>query len=143
VGLRTSAWELECGQMSEKNNSRRKELKIAGQSIQPRGELVLIAPYMTSLRSADVVTRIILPDIAKEPSRCGRVLAVGPKVHDIEQGMDVIFRRYAGVEFRSDEGDRQEFDGLRLMKQDDILCIVKGVEFTAQKGATNRVESWT
>lgn len=129
-------------------------------NIQPRGEYVLIDPLPSTPRGASVnaeAGRIILADVAEEPSRTGKVIAVGPGrwvpgewwYHDgetynrfydfrnegyywipgylatpeVAPGDTVLIPRYAGVEFIRGE-DAEEFVGLRLMKESDIIMKI-------------------
>ena len=93
--------------------------------IHPRGEQVLIEPDSSTVRGGDInrQTAIIIPDTAKEPSRTGTVLAVGPKCFDIKPGDGVLFPRMAGLEFKPAE-DRREWQGLRLIKESELLAKV-------------------
>lgn len=95
--------------------------------LQPRGEHVLIEPLPSTPRGASVSMKpspIIVPDIAEEPSRAGRIIAKGPKALDVFVGDTVLFGRYAGVEFKRGE-DTPEFVGLRLMKESEILLKIE------------------
>lgn len=68
-------------------------------------------------------SRIIVPDVAEEPSRTGKVVACGPEALDVAPGDTVLIPRYAGVEFIRGE-DAEEFVGLRLMKESDIIMKI-------------------
>lgn len=95
--------------------------------ILPRGEQVLISPQPATPRGGKVFgepSRIIVPEVAEEPSRTGKVMACGPDVGDLEVGDMVLFPRYAGVEFVRGE-DAEEFVGLRLMKESDIILKIE------------------
>ena len=71
---------------------------------------------------------IIIPDAAKEKPQQGEVMAVGPgKVLEkgarvdmtVNVGDRVLFGKYGGSEFNL-EGEE-----LLIMREDDILCVIK------------------
>ena len=102
-----------------------------GRQITPCGDWVLVRPYETTLRGAAVNSKIVVPDSAKEPSKMGKVLYTGPgKSEDgalipmsVQPGDAVLFGRYKGVVFDNVEFGG-EFEGLRLMREADILAKV-------------------
>ena len=66
---------------------------------------------------------IVLPGQTKEKPQQAEVVAVGPNVEDlISVGDKVIYAKFAGTEV--------ELDGANylVMKQEDILAIIKQVE---------------
>ena len=103
---------------------------MGSERIEPRKRQVLIRPSKDSLRGSDLKTEltnkrlIIAPDIATEKARTGRVLAVGPQVESVRPGDMVLFRRYAGLEFSVEHGDRPEWEGLRLMPEEELLTKI-------------------
>ncbi|MFW6116059.1 MAG: co-chaperone GroES [Chloroflexota bacterium] len=72
--------------------------------------------------------QLVLPDTAKEKPQQGKVLAVGSGARDeqgnripmdISVGDTVIFAKYAGTPFKTDEGEE-----VLLMRESDILAIL-------------------
>ena len=97
--------------------------------IEPRNDRVLIQPDQPTIRGAGIFSKtpIVAPGIAEEWARTGTVVAVGRKVLDVKCGDRVLFPRYAGLEFKRIE-DREEFLGLRLMREEDIQAKVTDAE---------------
>lgn len=71
---------------------------------------------------------IIIPDVAKEPSYEGRVMAVGPGLRDekgnripldVSEGDVVLFSKFAGSEVTIDGED------YLIIQEDDILAILE------------------
>lgn len=91
----------------------------------PRNDYVFIKPLPAGPRGSDVLSKgiIIMPEQADEPSRTGTVLAVGPKVTELQPGATVLFGRYSGVIFDNVEFNG-EFMGLRLIKESEIECVL-------------------
>jgi chaperonin GroES len=94
--------------------------------IQPLGDRVVVKPL-----EAETKTKggILLPDTAKEKPQMGEVVAVGKgKVLDsgsvqaleVKAGDRVLYGKYSGNEITTKEGDE-----LLIMREDDILAIVK------------------
>jgi chaperonin GroES len=94
--------------------------------IQPLGDRVIIKPL-----EAEAKTKggIVLPDTAKEKPQEGEVIAVGKgkmlengtiKAPEVKAGDKVLYGKYSGNEITTKEGDE-----LLIMKEEDILAIVK------------------
>jgi chaperonin GroES len=73
--------------------------------------------------------QLVLPDTAKERPQQGRVLAVGPGPRDedgdhipldVEVNDTVIFAKYAGTSFKTEDGR-----DILFMKESDILAVLK------------------
>jgi chaperonin GroES len=95
-------------------------------NIQPLADRVIVKPL-----EAEETTKggIVLPDTAKEKPQEGQVLAVGKgKVLDngtvqaleVKAGDHVLYGKYSGSEITTREGD-----DVLIMREDDILAIVK------------------
>ena len=72
---------------------------------------------------------IVLPDTAKEKPQEGKVVAVGKgkKLDDgsiqaleVKVGDRILYGKYSGTEISTKEGDE-----LLIMKEDDVLAVVK------------------
>ena len=96
-------------------------------NIKPLGARVIVAPL-----EKDVETfaggELVLPDTAKEKPQQGKVLAVGPGQRDedgnripmdVEVGNIVVFAKYAGTGFKTEEGEE-----ILILKESDILAIL-------------------
>ncbi|MBU1999302.1 MAG: co-chaperone GroES [Candidatus Omnitrophota bacterium] len=94
--------------------------------LQPLGDRIVVKPL-----EAEDKTKggIVLPDTAKEKPQQGEVIAVGKgKVLDsgtvqaleVKVGDKVLYGKYTGNEFTSKEGDE-----LLIIREDDILAIIK------------------
>ena len=61
---------------------------------------------------------IIVPEQAKEPPTCGKVVAVGRTAKEVREGYLVLFGKYAGVEI--------EINGRKLvtLREDEVIAIV-------------------
>jgi len=95
-------------------------------NIQPLGDRVVVKPL-----EAETKTKggIVIPDTAKEKPQEGKVVAVGKgKVLDsgavqpleVKVGDKVLYGKYSGNEITTKDGDE-----LLIMKEEDILAIVK------------------
>ena len=95
-------------------------------AIQPLGDRIVVKAL-----EAQEVTKggIVLPDTVKEKPQEGKVVAVGKgKVSDsghvqspeVKVGDRVLYGKYSGTEITTKEGEE-----LLIMKEDDILAIVK------------------
>jgi chaperonin GroES len=95
-------------------------------NIQPLADRVVVKPL-----EAEAKTKggIVLPDTAKEKPQEGKVVAVGKgKVLDsgnvqpleVKVGDKVLYGKYSGNEITTKEGDE-----LLIMREEDILAIVK------------------
>lgn len=94
--------------------------------IKPLGDRVVVKPL-----EAEAKTKggIVLPDTAKEKPQEGKVIAVGKgRVLDngsvcpleVKIGDTVLYGKYSGSEITTKEGDE-----LLIMKEEDILAIIK------------------
>jgi len=90
--------------------------------IKPLGERVVIKPMPKEEVSKG---GIVLPDTAKEKPQEGEIIAVGPGklsedgkriAMEVKVGDKVIYSKYAGTEFKLDEGD------VVIMRESDILA---------------------
>jgi chaperonin GroES len=95
-------------------------------NIQPLGDRVVVKPLEAEAKSKG---GIVLPDTAKEKPQEGKVVAVGKgKVLDsgtlqpleVKAGDKVLYGKYSGNEITTKEGDE-----LLIMKEEDILAIIK------------------
>ena len=80
---------------------------------------------------------IVLPGQTKEKPQQAEVVAVGPNVEDlISVGDKVIYAKFAGTEV--------ELDGANylVMKQEDILAIIKQVEIQEVQAYGKRNLVW-
>ncbi|MGD2104358.1 MAG: co-chaperone GroES [Anaerolineae bacterium] len=97
-------------------------------NIKPLGSRVVVAPI-----EKDVETfaggELVLPDTAKEKPQQGEVLAVGPGNRDdegnripldVEVGNTVVFAKYAGTGFKTEEGKE-----ILILKESDILAKIE------------------
>lgn len=94
--------------------------------IKPLGDRVVIKPL-----EAENKTRggIVLPDTAKEKPQEGKVVAVGKgkilengsvSPLEVKVGDKVLYGKYSGNEITTKEGDE-----LLIMREEDILAIIK------------------
>ncbi len=84
---------------------------------QPLGKRVLVEREEETKTTA---SGIIIPDNAsKEKPSSGKVVAVGKKVEDIEEGDTVVFAKYSGSEVSIDD---KKYLVLNL---EDVLGIIK------------------
>jgi len=94
--------------------------------MQPLGDRIIIKPL-----EAEAKTKggILLPDTAKEKPQEGEVIAVGKgkilesgtvKAPEVKVGDRVLYGKYSGNEITTKEGEE-----LLIMKEEDILAIVK------------------
>ena len=95
-------------------------------AIQPLGDRVLIKRL-----EAEEKTKggIVLPDTAKEKPQEAKVVAVGKgkvlengtvQAPEVKVGDKVLYGKYSGNEITSKEGDE-----LLIMREEDILAIIK------------------
>ena len=94
--------------------------------IKPLGDRVVIKPLEAENKTKG---GILLPDTAKEKPQEGKVVAVGKgKVLDngsvqapeVKVGDKVLYGKYSGNEITTKEGEE-----LLIMREDDILAIIK------------------
>ena len=94
--------------------------------IQPLGDRVVVRPL-----EAESKTRggIVLPDTAKEKPQQGEIVAAGKgkilengtlSPLEVKVGDKVLYGKYSGNEITTKEGEE-----LLIMKEEDILAIVK------------------
>ncbi len=94
--------------------------------IKPLGDRVVIKPL-----EAEAKTKggILLPDTAKEKPQEGKVVAVGKgkvlengnvAAPEVKVGDKVLYGKYSGNEITTKEGEE-----LLIMREDDILAIIK------------------
>jgi len=94
--------------------------------IKPLGDRVVIKPL-----EAEAKTKggIFLPDTAKEKPQEGKVVAVGKgktldngtvQPLEVKAGDKVLYGKYSGNEITTKEGDE-----LLIMREEDILAIIK------------------
>jgi len=97
-------------------------------NIKPLGARLVVAPI-----EKDVETfaggELVLPDTAKEKPQQGEVLAVGPGLRDeagnripmdVEVGDTVVFAKYAGTGFKTEDGQE-----ILILKENDILAKIE------------------
>ncbi|MDI6759053.1 MAG: co-chaperone GroES [Candidatus Omnitrophota bacterium] len=96
-------------------------------NIQPLGDRVVVKP-----QEAEAKTKggILLPDTAKEKPQEGTIVAVGKgKVLEngnvasleVKAGDKILYGKYSGNEITTTEGEE-----LLIMREEDILAIIKG-----------------
>jgi chaperonin GroES len=94
--------------------------------IQPLGDRVVVKPLEAESKTKG---GILLPDTAKEKPQEGEVIAVGKgRVLDngtvqpleVKVGDRILYGKYSGNEITTKDGDE-----LLIMKEEDILAIIK------------------
>ncbi|MCX5712595.1 MAG: co-chaperone GroES [Candidatus Omnitrophica bacterium] len=94
--------------------------------IQPLGDRVIVKPLEAESKTKG---GIVLPDTAKEKPQEGEVIAVGKgkvlengtvKAPEVKVGDKVLYGKYSGNEITTKEGEE-----LLIMREDDILAIIK------------------
>lgn len=94
--------------------------------IKPLGDRIIVEPVEQEETIAGGA--LVLPETAKEKPQQGKVLAVGAGrrdedgeriAMDVEEGMIVLFAKYAGTEIKI-EGKK-----VLIMKESDVLGIVE------------------
>jgi chaperonin GroES len=95
-------------------------------NIKPLGDRVVIKPLEAEKKTKG---GILLPDTAKEKPQEGEVIAVGKgkvletgqvQAPEVKAGDRVLYGKYSGNEITTKDGDE-----LLIMREDDILAIVK------------------
>ncbi|MGE3703251.1 MAG: co-chaperone GroES [Hyphomicrobiaceae bacterium] len=85
---------------------------------------------------------IIIPDTAQEKPQQGEVLAVGPGKRDetgkldpldVKAGDQILFGKWSGTEVKVDGED------LLIMKENDIMGVVEGVEKGKSASSSGKV----
>ncbi len=95
-------------------------------NIQPLADRIIVKPL-----EAEETTKggIVLPDTAKEKPQEGEVVAVGSgkrsedgKIQSLELkvGNRILYGKYSGTEIST-----KEDEGLLIMREEDVLAIVK------------------
>jgi len=94
--------------------------------IKPLGDRIVIKPLEAENKTKG---GIVLPDTAKEKPQEGKVVAVGKgktlengsvQVLEVKVGDKVLYGKYSGNEITTKDGDE-----LLIMREDDILAIIK------------------
>jgi chaperonin GroES len=94
--------------------------------IKPLGDRVVIKPLEAESKTKG---GIVLPDTAKEKPQEGKVVAVGKgrildngtvQSPEVKVGDKVLYGKYSGNEITTKEGD-----DLLIMREEDILAIIK------------------
>jgi chaperonin GroES len=94
--------------------------------IKPLGDRVVVKPLEAEAKSKG---GILLPDTAKEKPQEGKVIAVGKgkvlengtvSAPEVKVGDKVLYGKYSGNEITTKEGEE-----LLIMREDDILAIIK------------------
>jgi len=94
--------------------------------IKPLGDRIVVKPL-----EAETKTKggILIPDTAKEKPQEGKVVAVGKgkvlengsvQPPEVKVGDKVLYGKYSGNEITTKEGDE-----LLIMREEDILAIIK------------------
>ena len=94
--------------------------------IKPLADRIVVKPL-----EAQEITKggIVLPDTAKEKPQEGKVVAVGKgkvlesgqiQALEVKAGDRILYGKYTGTEITTKEGDE-----LLIMREDDVLAIVK------------------
>ncbi|OGX26753.1 MAG: co-chaperone GroES [Omnitrophica WOR_2 bacterium RIFCSPHIGHO2_02_FULL_45_21] len=95
-------------------------------NMQPLGDRVIIKPLEAENKTKG---GIVIPDTAKEKPQEGKVVAVGKgkvsesgqlQALEVKAGDRVLYGKYSGSEITTKEGEE-----LLIMKEDDILAIIK------------------
>ena len=95
-------------------------------NIQPLADRIIVKPL-----DAEETTKggIVLPDTAKEKPQEGKVLAVGSgkktddgkiQALELKVGDRILYGKYSGTEIST-----KEEEGLLIMREEDVLAIVK------------------
>jgi chaperonin GroES len=97
-------------------------------NIKPLADRVVVEPLEKD-EETFAGGQLVLPDTAKEKPQQGKILAVGPGrldddgkriPMDIKVGDTVVYAKYAGTSFKTDEGTE-----ILFLKQSDILAVVE------------------
>ena len=95
-------------------------------NIQPLADRIIVKPL-----DAEETTKggIVLPDTAKEKPQEGKVMAVGNgkkmddgkvQILELKVGDRILYGKYSGTEIST-----KEDEGLLIMREEDVLAIVK------------------
>ena len=94
--------------------------------IKPLGDRVVVKPLEAESKTKG---GIVLPDTAKEKPQEGKIIAVGKgkvlengtvQAPEVKVGDKVLYGKYSGNEITTKEGEE-----LLIMREDDILAIIK------------------
>ena len=94
--------------------------------IQPLGDRIVVKPLEAQEKTKG---GIVLPDTAKEKPQEGKIVAVGKgktldngsvQSPEVKAGDVVLYGKYSGTEVATKDGD-----DLLIMREDDILAIIK------------------
>jgi len=94
--------------------------------IKPLGDRIVVKPLEAESKTKG---GILLPDTAKEKPQEGKVVAVGKgkvlengavQAPEVKVGDKVLYGKYSGNEITTKEGDE-----LLIMREEDILAIIK------------------
>jgi chaperonin GroES len=98
-------------------------------NMQPLGDRVVVKPLAAENKTKG---GIVLPDTAKEKPQEGEVIAVGKgkvlengtvQAPEVKVGDRVLYGKYSGNEITTKDGDE-----LLIMREEDILAVIKGEE---------------
>lgn len=81
-------------------------------NLQPLKDRIVVQPDVAEEQTPG---GIYLTDASKDAPRRGTVLAVGNDVEEVTTGNTVAYGRYSGT----------ELDGYLILREDDILAIVR------------------
>jgi chaperonin GroES len=96
-------------------------------TLKPLADRIVVEPVQKDVETF-AGGQLVLPDTAKEKPQQGKVLAVGPGARDeagnripmdVAVGDTVVFAKYSGTTFKTDEGNE-----LLLMKESDVLAVL-------------------
>ncbi|MDP3731632.1 MAG: co-chaperone GroES [Candidatus Omnitrophota bacterium] len=94
--------------------------------MKPLGDRVVVKPLEAEAKSKG---GIVIPDTAKEKPQEGKIVAVGKgkilesgtvQSPEVKVGDKVLYGKYSGNEITTKEGEE-----LLIMREDDILAIIK------------------
>lgn len=97
-------------------------------NIKPLGSRLVVAPIEKEVETF-AGGELVLPDTAKEKPQQGEVLAVGPGDRDdagnyipmdVEVGDTVVFAKYAGTGFKTDDGKE-----ILILRESDVLAKIE------------------
>ena len=69
--------------------------------------------------AAEQIGRIIVAEQAREQPFRGTVMATGPDVVQIREGVDIVFAQYTGTPVNIDE------ETFLMMREEEVLAIVR------------------
>lgn len=86
-------------------------------ALQPLADRIVAKPVEAEATSP---AGILLPDQAKEKTQVAEVVAVGKDVKEVKVGDKIVHSEYGPNRFK------QGSEELLIMKEDDILAVLKG-----------------